>query len=152
MLKELGADTRTCTACKETKPVEEFNRSGFTRAGLPKYKSQCKPCHRERDRVLRPYRESAGSTRQFLNADGEPAYRENALEKIPSGPFRVWLEGQVAAGNGLVYLGLCALPRPVSERSLFRVLHERQELVSLALADGVCLGQGVYLRDIGYDD
>lgn len=42
--------TKTCSVCKELKPLTEFYSNGFQPTGAKKYKAKCKPCQKTYDR------------------------------------------------------------------------------------------------------
>ena len=64
--------TKTCTKCKETKPVSEFNKNRRTKDGLMGW---CKPCTSEEGRR---YREA----NKEKVAESHRRYREANKEKI----------------------------------------------------------------------
>lgn len=103
---------KTCSCCKESKPVAEFYRRGNGRRG------QCIACMRSRH----------GSTSKTVAGGG----------RLPVGPFRRWMEERLDYYGSLELLSKAT---GMSDRQVRRVLRE-SEMVALDTVDRALINEG----------
>ena len=105
--------TRTCKACKQTKPWTEFHMQE------DRPKTQCKPCYNATRRVTR-----AGESR----------------EMVPVGPFCAWIKHTMRR-NGWDRSDF-AWQAGCNERSVFRWTTGETERINIGIVDSVLVREG----------
>lgn len=110
--------TKTCSGCKSTQPIDQFNRRRESRDGR---RGQCKRCMNSRAKAPTVEEQPAGGG------------------KLPVGPFRAWLEGRLAYyGDSTELLGIVT---GLGDRQIRRILRENKT-ISLDLVDRALIKEG----------
>ncbi len=93
---------KTCTGCKEVKPLTEFNKEGSKADGSPRYKSRCKSCISVRERESRERgkaRQRLTLVRELPDQDHIRPSRRKAEYLCDCGKTHIAYKSHVKVGN-----------------------------------------------------
>jgi hypothetical protein len=123
------SETRTCRACGRTFPLDRFPMASRRVPGRqPKYRATCRICYRAQ------CREVMARTRARRAAARYAVDRERPV-MLPIGPFRDWLEQQIALRQDAEAF---AAEIGIDSRTVWRWRHEAAEVTADMVDRCVC--------------
>lgn len=149
---------KNCSVCGRWRPITDYRPQKWNEDGTIKYvQAQCNPCHYRKNReayhrlpldvkikrweASREYhavdrRANGKPIRQVRNGNGNYGQGRvkdaSRVETLPAAPLVAWIEDKLAQGYTRKEL---VLGSGVSEKLLYRLTVEKQERVSLDVAD-----------------
>lgn len=128
--------TQPCGACGKSWPLATYHAKSTDANGYAVgYRSMCQECRRPAELQYRDARRRGGGW-------------ERSGRWLPVGPLRAWLVDKTRSYTVKELEGLCG----VSERVIYRQLHETKMRVSLDVADRMLTNAGVALWELYPDD